>query len=103
MNLLNHRDDEDRPATGRSQSRSKNRSRNQSQSNDRALPAVIDSAEPEVCRTLVASFAEDFMLEHSHPEHGFGVRRIGMIDVSISSEIVHKEPLPPVQAYGFPS
>ena len=54
--------------------------------------------EPEKTQVNRLTFAEDFMLEHSHPG-----RRIALMGMADSYEAASREPQESTQSFGFPS
>jgi hypothetical protein len=76
--------------------------RNKSQHSFRTAgqPDRADSSKIEhnVTRPATVTFAEDFMLEHSHPG-----RRIALMGMADSYEAASREPQESTQSFGFPS
>lgn len=92
MSLANKCDTRDRLSAGRSRSQHSFRPMNQT---DRATPP---ETEPGEARANRLSFAEDFLLEHTHA----GLR-IAVIGMAGKAGTTYKEQQKSAQCYGFPS
>jgi hypothetical protein len=54
--------------------------------------------EPDATRTNRETFAEDFLLEHSH-----STLRLAVIEITASASATPREPQQSAQSFGFPS
>jgi len=75
---------------------------NKSQPSCRPVSKAIRTSsfkiEPDATRTNRETFAEDFLLEHSH-----STLRLAVIEITASASATPREPQQSAQSFGFPS